>query len=117
MNNHEAVTRVLHQMSLDGWANESDGDVEAPTGWFAYMINEPAERDSLVDAFGDVMADEDVTVDQVMGAWLLMEDSFGFKYAVSAEEAGSIRAMFAQLSRGYLTWATADEDDPNYCAD
>lgn len=105
MNNHDAVTRVLHQMSMDGWANESDGDVQAPTGWFAYMINDAADRDSLVDAFADVMADKDVTVEEVMGAWLLMEDNYGFKSAVDYGTEHAVRQMYGLLSREYQLWA------------
>lgn len=36
-----------------GWANESSGDVEAPTGWFAKMTVLPTEVASVIEAFQD----------------------------------------------------------------
>lgn len=44
------LTRTFTRITVDGWANASDGNVEAPTGWFACVNIEPAELGELARA-------------------------------------------------------------------
>ena len=78
---HEDVTEVLHIMAGHGWATADDGDVESPTGWFAYLYNDRNGRDdeSLVDTFETDLDEHDVKVEDFRGGWVLYTDNYGFR--------------------------------------
>lgn len=50
---------LFRAMLNNGWFTDSDGDVESPTGYFGYVVNERGEFggdfDGVYDAFRDVI--------------------------------------------------------------
>lgn len=70
---------ALHLLSGAGWANASDGNVAAPTGFFTKMTNEPEDMPEIMDAFAEELAAEGVTdPTALIGRFLLIEDDRGF---------------------------------------
>lgn len=48
---------LFRAMLNDGWFTDSDGDVEAPTGYFGYTVNAREDWNSeFYSAFGDTIA-------------------------------------------------------------
>src|SRR5689334_16906680 len=47
------LTKAFRQIVTAGWANKSDGNVEANTGHFALITIEPNEMPELIDAVFD----------------------------------------------------------------
>ena len=68
-NRDPQLAELLHQLTLDGWANDSTGDVDHDGFHASLVIVEPAEQPELTDAF-----DQPIPA----GSWLLVEDEQGF---------------------------------------
>lgn len=105
-----ARERVLYQMSVDGWANESSGEVEATTGYFAKIVVEPAELPEVVDAFEEEIADAGMTdTQELIGNWLLLENALG-QIAVRAYEGREeLDHDYRILSEAYGAWLEGRE--------
>lgn len=102
-----ARDEVLDRMASDGWANASDGDVESPEGWFALIVNTPAEMPEVAQAFEDEIAEAGADVDALVGNFILAVDSNGF---VSVDEYGTAREAQAEYARredAYSAWLDA----------
>jgi hypothetical protein len=100
-----ALEAVLQAMITQGWANESDGDVEAPTGHFARVTNEARDIDGVHDAFKDVivaygLGDESVLI----GHFLVREDSQGFVDVTSYDNPIELTRDFQALQDAYAEW-------------
>jgi len=110
---HENVTEVLHIMAGHGWATADSGDVESPTGWFAYMYNDANGRDddSLVDAFETDLAEHGVSVEELRGGWVLYQDNYGFRAALHYFTERDARSQFEALDSEYGTWLDAVDED------
>lgn len=94
--------RACQQIVTAGWANLSDGDVDAPGGAFALISIEPAELDNLIDSVFD---GEEPPVKIYPGNYVVVEDSNGnaeIHEFVSHE--GAMRA-FEFKSKYYTKWA------------
>jgi hypothetical protein len=68
---------VLHLMSLQLWANESDGDVESAQGYFSRISNRPEDIAEIRAAFEDDVP-EGFAWSRLVGKFLMVEDSQGF---------------------------------------
>jgi hypothetical protein len=107
-----AIEALFDAMVSDGWANESSGDTEAPTGWFARISNSAAELGEVTDAFSDVIevygrpADGDMT-----GHFLVTGDSLGFIYVTRYETEAELIEEYQRLDREYDTW---NDDGTDY---
>ena len=77
-----ARDEILSIMVNDGWANESDGNVESITGFFARISNAEDDLLQLIDAFGKEMfeIDPDFDITEMFGHFLLEENEMGFVY-------------------------------------
>lgn len=122
------TTEALYVLSLDGWFTESSGDVEAPTGWFAWTEIRENELGSAEDGSGILGAFEDefATIEgldpsSLVGGWILYEDNQGFVSAVEYEltpqsglsgwvQRSSAHKAFAELDAEYCAWADEDGD-------
>jgi hypothetical protein len=96
----------LHRMAQDGWANESFGDVEAPTGYVYRISNAATEIPEIFGAFGPV-------VEGVVGDFLVQETDLGFVYAYPFDSEAQLREHYDALEREYDRWASQDEDAPD----
>lgn len=101
-----ALEAVLQAMVTGGWANESDGSVEAPTGHFARVTNEARDMDGVHDAFKDVivtygLGDES----KLIGHFLVREDSNGMVSITAYDNPIALTRDFQQLQDDYAAWA------------
>lgn len=121
----QALFRVMLQ---DGWFTESDGDVESPTGFFGYVVNQPQDYAEVSAAFTDVIdAYGEVTGDDFAGvfvAWINSDgvitidrvgdvgsqSSFGIPDTATVREA---RVWFKYESDRYSGWADLSFHLPN----
>ena len=62
------LAELLHQVSLEGWANDSTGDVNEDGVHASLLIVEPDEQPELTDAFDQPIPP---------GNWVLLEDEQG----------------------------------------
>lgn len=92
------LARTFRAIVTAGWANESDGNVEAPTGHFAYVTIEENEVSDVLDAIG---FDEDFAP-IFPGAFIVMEDSDGNTELI--EFSSNALAAFRALQRDYAIW-------------
>jgi hypothetical protein len=91
---------MLYQMSLDMWANDSDGDSASLQGWFARMSNSDAELPELIDAFRD---DTPAGFDweTVIGHFLIQENSDGIVTVTEYPTASRVEAAFTALFNAF----------------
>lgn len=100
-----ALEAVLQAMVTGGWANESDGDVSAPTGHFARVSNSAAELEEVVAAFEDVIVMYDmIDTSELVGEFLVHEDEQGNVYVVSYDNPIALTRDFQQLQDAYALW-------------
>jgi hypothetical protein len=100
-----ALEAVLQAMITGGWANESDGEVEAPTGHFARVSNSEAELSEVVQAFEDVITAygmEDTR--ELIGHFLVVEDSQGFVHVKGYDNPIELTRDFQALQDAYAEW-------------
>lgn len=93
---------LFYAMTLEGWANESSGSVECPTGYFARITNNRPDIEGIRDAFPS--ESESVSDDDIIGHYLLQENDQGFvsvyQYASEAELLNAYRV----LDETYSEW-------------
>jgi len=107
-----ALEALFDAMINDGWANESSGDVEAPTGHFACISNSEAELAEILAAFTDVT---DVyglpdTAD-IIGHFLVVTNNQGFIDIESFESADDLKSTYRELVDEYDSWMDDDDED------
>ncbi|QBZ72291.1 hypothetical protein SEA_CIRCINUS_249 [Streptomyces phage Circinus] len=97
---------LFYVMSLEGWANESSGDVECPTGYFARISNGRSDIPSIRDAFPE--ESRPVSDDEIVGHYLLQENSQGFVSVYDYASEWQLTRAFRILEETYSEW-TDDE--------
>lgn len=99
---------VLQAMVTGGWANESDGDVNSPTGHFARVTVLPAEVGEVVAAFDDVLKVYpcDALV-QLVGYWLVCENDAGFVTVIAFDNEPALTMAYQSLEDDYSEWLNA----------
>lgn len=107
-----ALEAVLQAMVTGGWANEKDGEVEAPTGHFARVSNSEAELSEVVEAFEDVITAYDMDdTKELIGHFLVREDDAGFVHVTEYDDEVSLTRDFQQLQDDYSLWADTTPED------
>lgn len=87
---------VLHLLTVEGWANESDGDVQSPTGWFARISNSSAELNEIRDAFkSEVWRSFDWA--SILGHWMVVEGSDGVVHVGEYLNEAAVMFAFQEL--------------------
>ena len=100
-----ALEAVLQAMVTGGWANESDGNVEAPTGHFARVSNSAAELAEVVAAFDDVITAYGMDdTSELVGHFLITEDSQGFVFITAYDNPIALTRDFQALQDAYALW-------------
>jgi hypothetical protein len=101
-----ARDELLYVMTLEGWANESSGESDAPMGFFARISNSPNEIAEIRDAFPR----ETVVLDdaEMIGHFLCQENSQGFWYVESFDSEYELKRAYRHLDRLYSEWASED---------
>ena len=82
------LAELLHQITLEGWGNDSAGDLDQDGFQASLLIVEPAEQSELTDAF-----DREVPV----GNWVLTEDEQGFVTVDQYQTPQAARHAFTEL--------------------
>lgn len=86
---------LLYLMAISGWFEESSGDTQASTGWFARMSNLPEEMPSVSEAFSDEARELDYpSFDELQGHFLIVEDGEGFVHVTTYESQHELVADF-----------------------
>lgn len=94
----------LHGMCVEGWANESTGDVSAPTGYVWLLSNSPAEMPEIIGAFGPAPLG-------TVGHFLVIEDDMGFVHVNEYDENRGAKYDFRALEAQYAAWDDEDTDE------
>lgn len=103
-NVNDPLARSFQTIVTGGWANQSDGSVESPTGHFALITIEPNERTELLDAFkGELQRTP------YPGAYLLIEDSDGNATLTEYVSNGAAKRAYDQLDNAYTLWLLQGE--------
>jgi hypothetical protein len=100
-----ALEALFQAMASTSWANEYSGDVEAPTGHFAKIVNSSskdaraalAEFSDVTSAYGALIP-EDIT-----GFFLVREDSQGFVYVDRYDSETKLDKAYRELETEYLS--------------
>jgi hypothetical protein len=98
---------LLYAMTLDGWANESSGDVESPTGFFARISNADNEIAEIRDAFPEESAG--ISNASIVGHFLCLENSQGLWSVIEYESAYLLERTYQEIDRAYGEWLGDDE--------
>jgi hypothetical protein len=98
----EALFRV---MLAHGWATESAGESDSPTGYFGYMINQSEDKMEVLEAFSDtVEAYGTVPDEEFVGNYVVSVNSNGVISIDSYTSALKARKAFAELQAEYWAW-------------
>jgi hypothetical protein len=111
------VISILSDYS-EGFGKAQDGDVEAPTGFFALVILDDTcdlafddhTNYPLGDYAGEVARTYGVTADDVMGAHIVTTNSQGFVSVQTFATTDEAHAHYAELEAAYSTWLDSDEE-------
>lgn len=109
---------ILHFMCEAGWANESFGDVEAPTGYVWRISNEIADIslnnieltfliEDQLKAYG--IEDSPEFRGSLVGNFLVYEDSSGLVSVLKAPGESALIAQFKAVQARYEEWAGEDD--------
>lgn len=111
---------ILHFMCEAEWSNGSFGDVEAPTGYVWRISNDPAdvhipntEVTSLLEEWftaNPEVTDSPALRDELVGHFLVTEDSQGHIYVMTCPSATSLASEYVYLENRYEAWTAQDED-------
>jgi hypothetical protein len=98
---------LLYVMTLEGWANESSGNVESPTGYFARISNGPRDIAEIRDAFPEET--RPVSDSEITGHFLLQENDLGFVSVSEYDSEAELIRVFRMLEETYADWDSEDD--------
>lgn len=93
----------LHEMCMGGWANESDGDVAGPVGYFYRISIEAQDVHGVADAFGS-------PVRGIVGHFLVTENDQGFVSVWEQETERMLIRQYRAHEKAYSEWLGPDND-------
>jgi len=98
--------QLLHAMARQDWANESNGNVEAPTGWFCRISNSPEELPEVFGAFPEQITEfAKFDLRELVGHFLLVENDQGQIFVTEYDSEDEVKAEFDYLSDVYTMWS------------
>ena len=97
-----------------GWCVKSDGNVEAPSGYFALteIPSHPGEFQEMMDALnaGEPASMQHKAEDFPTPGWYVsMELNTGLIYVVEYPSRPSAEKTYQELNENFTNWATEDE--------
>jgi len=102
--------QLLHAMARQDWANESNGNVEAPTGWFCRISNSSADISEIVATFLDEISDIDPSGTfnpmELKGHFLLVENDQGGIYVNEYSSESEVIRAFTAMTDQYAYWSS-----------
>lgn len=115
---------ILHFMATCDWANDSFGDVEAPTGYVWRISN---TRDDIFGCFDQGNSELDSLIEDqlkaydiedtpefrssLVGYFLVMEDSNGLVFVLQFPTEQDLLSVYSTLQDEYEAWADDIEAD------
>ena len=108
--------KILHTLITWGWANQSDGDVQAPTGYFALMEvpDGDSQWQSVVEECRVSLRLDTSDRDTVPapGWYILQETDQGIKYTFETRNQLHAEFLDKALVEEYGTWAYEGDGAP-----
>lgn len=104
-----ARDEILDRMAADGWANESDGDVESSAGWFARVCNTEDELAEIFGAFGEDIARLGLPLASLVGDFLIEHDERGAVRVTRYDTHGECAHEYAVLASIYQEWVESQD--------
>lgn len=110
---------ILHFMATSDWANESFGDVEAPTGYVWRISNTPEEVQVSNTELTSLIEEQLVSYDiedgpefrnSLVGHFLISEDSNGLVYVMPFPNESNLLNRFNELQELFDEWAGQDDE-------
>lgn len=111
---------ILSYLCLADWANESTGNVEAPTGYFSRISNEAADVQMENGEFNSIMAEwleynSEVTDSpelrsELVGHFIVQSMDSGFVYVYKYETEKEMLAAFQDLENEFFEWDGQSDD-------
>lgn len=102
---------ILDMMVKNGWGNKSSGNVESPSGWFAIVTNTMADHTSLEDAFGNERRELGVPFSDIVGSFVVVENSQGFVTVHDFESEHAAEIVYAECADEYAMWISDNDPD------
>jgi hypothetical protein len=114
---------ILEYLCNNGWANESFGDVEAPTG-YVYRISNTLEEvhipnTEVTSLLGDWFEENPEVTDspelraELVGHFLVTENSQGFVNVTAFETEKDLLSVFQSLEDEYNEWDVDEDENPH----
>jgi hypothetical protein len=114
---------ILSYLTSVGWANDSSGSVEAPTGWFAKISNDPADvhmpNTEITSILGDWFEENPEVVDspelrkELEGHFMVRENEQGSVSVISYDKKWELDKDFEVLSAEYNEWDENVNGEPS----
>lgn len=100
---------VLDVMVTEGWANQSDGNVEAPTGHFAMVCTTEDEAlgtpGGVAEGFEDAIAQAGLSdARELIGNYIVRTNNQGFVSVESFETLALCHMAYAELQSDFYEW-------------
>ncbi|AYR03275.1 hypothetical protein SEA_OCTOBIEN14_140 [Gordonia phage Octobien14] len=106
----KASKAMFAAMAREGWMTATDGDENAPTGLFGYVVNTPEELPELLTAFEDTIAEHGKPKDgELLGAWLVHVHGNGNVWAVRLP-AARVVSVYQGLKADYARYLAGEYD-------
>lgn len=112
---------ILDYLVSSDWGNESSGNTESPTGWFARIANDPADVAMNNGEFNSVLeewkewnqevTDSEALRMELVGHFIVQTMDSGFVYVYAYETEQELMIAYAQLEREFSTWDEQEEGD------
>lgn len=111
--------QILQAMVSDGWANESDGAVESPSGYYAKISNTREEMNEIMglESVRAVLAQQgfwvsgafpvpvtDYRVSELIGHFLIVTDSNGNTTVETFDRSNDLLDAYRELDDAFNAW-------------
>lgn len=106
-----ARDEALHLIATEGWANQSGGDVAAPTGHFAAITNTPEHLTELRGAFEAMFNQLGLDPSSVLGHFIVVEDQNHAVHVVEYAVISRMLTAFEDLRHVYQAWLRGELRD------
>jgi hypothetical protein len=108
----DPIREFLWMISMHTGADETSGNSEAPTGWFARFSIDFSELDSLAENFAEEVELSGLTdIRAVVGHWLITENDQGAVFIESFDTEEALKARFDELDAEYSEWDIDEIDE------
>lgn len=107
---------LLHYMCTNGWANDSDGNVEAPTGYFWEISNTAedvsvnnGEFNSLIKEWledNPEVTDSGILRAELVGNFIVTENDQGFISVYRCSDELELNVRMLSLAQDFFEWET-----------